>query len=329
MLGSDWWFVAHRRFSLVGGSLTVMLIIWIALQIVMMGVLDLFYPQVKLPLWLELTLANGPLYVIAMPIAWLILRKLPVLPTKRFSLGARRFWSLLIMCIPIMYAGSLIGNLLSAALSKGESVNQIAELVNNSDPLTSIVFMVIVAPIFEEWMFRKQVIDHIRQYGEKPAILLSALTFGLFHLNLFQFFYAFGLGLVFGYVYVRTSRLRYSVAMHMIVNLNGAVIAPWIFSTINEQTLKALESDSPEQVEMALQQGAGGLILYGVYALIMAVLIIVGVILLIQRRKSIEFYVTPEELPRGLHTRTALLNPGVMVFMVVCVAIGVWQFFAL
>ena len=46
-------------------------------------------------------------------------------------------------------------------------------------------------------------------------------------MNVFQFFYAFGLGLMFGYVYTRTSRLRYSVAMHMLINLNGSVLAHW------------------------------------------------------------------------------------------------------
>ena len=44
-------------------------------------------------------------------------------------------------------------------------------------------------------------------------------------MNLFQFFYAFLLGLMFGYVYTRTSKLRYSTAMHMIINFNGGVLA--------------------------------------------------------------------------------------------------------
>ena len=58
----------------------------------------------------------------------------------------------------------------------------------------------------------------MRRYGEKTAIVFSALAFALFHMNLFQFFYAFGLGLIFGYVYTRTSRLRYSVLMHMLID---------------------------------------------------------------------------------------------------------------
>ena len=324
--GSNWWFVAHRRFSVVGIALTVMLLIWVGLQLLVMSGLNLFYPNTQLPLWLELTLSNGPLYVIAMPVAWLILNRLPVLPTRQFAMGASRFWSLLIMCVPIMYAGSFIGSLLSSVLSQGQSVNQISELIDRSDPLTSIAFMVVIAPVFEEWMFRKQIIDHIRQYGEKPAIFLSALAFALFHLNLFQFFYAFGLGLVFGYVYVRTSRLRYSLAMHMMVNFNAAVILPLVLSTIDSTTLDALESGSPQQVEDALEHGAPGLIGYGIYAMVIVALVIAGIILLIQRRKSFEFYTTPEELPRGLHARTSLLNPGVVTYICLCLAVSVLQF---
>lgn len=97
----------------------------------------------------------------------------------------------------------------------------------------NVVFLVIVGPIFEEWLFRKQLIDHTRKYGEKTAILLSGLAFGLFHMNLFQFFYAFLLGLMFGYVYTRTSKLRYSTAMHMIINFNGGVLAPWVLTRVD------------------------------------------------------------------------------------------------
>ena len=33
-----------------------------------------------------------------------------------------------------------------------------------------IVFGVILGPIFEEWMFRKQIISRTRRYGEKLSI---------------------------------------------------------------------------------------------------------------------------------------------------------------
>lgn len=56
--------------------------------------------------------------------------------------------------------------------------------------------MVVMAPICEEILFRKILIDRIRLYGDKAAILVSSVVFGLSHGNFYQFFYAFGIGLV-------------------------------------------------------------------------------------------------------------------------------------
>ena len=174
---------------------------------------------------------------------------------------------------------------------------------------------------------RKQIIDHIRQYGERPAILLSALAFALFHTNMFQLFYTFGLGLIFGYVYVRTSRLRYSLLMHMIINFNGGIVAPWVISQANTKALDAIDTGSTEQLETALGQDAGGLIIVMVYGLAIVVPIIAGIVLLVRDRRRFEFYITPEELPRGLRTRTSLLNPGFVVYAVLClIVLGVQLF---
>ena len=56
--------------------------------------------------------------------------------------------------------------------------------------------------------------------------MLSAVCFGLLHQNFFQFFYALGLGLLMGYLYVRTGKLRYTILLHAIINFMGGVIAP-------------------------------------------------------------------------------------------------------
>ena len=46
--GSDWWFVAHRRFSVIGASLAVMLVLWVGMQLLVMSGLNLFYPDTQL-----------------------------------------------------------------------------------------------------------------------------------------------------------------------------------------------------------------------------------------------------------------------------------------
>lgn len=62
-------------------------------------------------------------------------------------------------------------------------------------------------------------------WGEQVAIFGSAFLFGLFHGNFGQFFYAFAVGAVFAYVALRTGGIRYTVALHFLVNLLGMTVA--------------------------------------------------------------------------------------------------------
>ncbi|WP_399552260.1 lysostaphin resistance A-like protein [uncultured Bifidobacterium sp.] len=318
----DWWFVIHRRFSQVGVALCVMLLVWIGLQLLALGAMRLWLPSTTaVPTWLTVLSSSGPLYLIAMPLAIAALVTVPRVRTRSFSMPVGEFLRLLVICLPLMYAGSIIGTTLSDLVTGGTAVNGVAELVSESDTLTSLVFMVLLAPVFEEWMFRRQIIDRLRAYGERTAILVSALAFALFHLNLYQFFYAFALGLVFGYVYTRTSKLRYSVAMHMIINLNGSVVAPWIVSLLGKRVLESLDSSSLAGVEAAIEANGSGVAAYMAYALVMMALVVLGIVFLVRDRRRIEFYPAPLELPRGLRLRTALLNPGMVTYMVLCVTV--------
>ena len=106
-----------------------------------------------------------------------------------------------------MYIGNLIGTGLSGVIGGffgKTSTNNLAELITNADMTGTIIFVVILGPIMEEIVFRKILIDKTVKFGERNAMMLSALMFGLFHMNLFQFFYAFSIGLIFAYVYIKS-----------------------------------------------------------------------------------------------------------------------------
>ncbi|WP_442856211.1 CPBP family intramembrane glutamic endopeptidase [Butyrivibrio sp. MC2021] len=89
-----------------------------------------------------------------------------------------------------------------------------------------MIMVAVLAPIFEELVFRKLIIDRTIRYGELMSIVFSSLAFGLFHCNLYQVFYAFVLGLILGYVYVRTGNIILTIIMHMCVNASSSVLAP-------------------------------------------------------------------------------------------------------
>lgn len=324
----EWLKQTRRDFSRIGASLCLMVVIWYALATVLEGAL---YAAVggkgETPNWVTYVGSGVPLYLIAMPIAVMLMGKSTVIETRKFDMKPGLFFKLLLMCLPMMWAGSVFGSMLSMVLSNGEATDRVADLAMQTN-IWNVVFLVIVGPIFEEWLFRKQLIDHTRKYGEKTAILLSGLAFGLFHMNLFQFFYAFLLGLMFGYVYTRTSKLRYSTAMHMIINFNGGVLAPWVLTRVDldqlEKVSEAAENGNAAAMEQWASQNVEGLAIMLVYFVLYGAVILAGFVLLIRNFKKFEFYTAPEELPRGTRAKTVCGNVGMIMFiMVTCMLTAV------
>lgn len=324
----EWLKQARRDFSRIGASLCLMVVIWYALATVLEGAL---YAAVggkgETPNWVTYVGSGVPLYLIAMPIAVMLMGKSTVIETRKFDMKPGLFFKLLLMCLPMMWAGSVFGSMLSMVLSNGEATDRVADLAMQTN-IWNVVFLVIVGPIFEEWLFRKQLIDHTRKYGEKTAILLSGLAFGLFHMNLFQFFYAFLLGLMFGYVYTRTSKLRYSTAMHMIINFNGGVLAPWVLTRVDldqlDKVSQAAENGNAAAMEQWASQNVEGLAIMLVYFVLYGAVILAGFVLLIRNFKRFEFYTAPEELPRGTRAKTVCGNVGMIMFiMVTCMLTAV------
>ena len=324
----EWLKQARRDFSRIGASLCLMVVIWYALATVLEGAL---YAAVggkgEAPNWVTYVGSGVPLYLIAMPIAVMLMGKSTVIETRKFDMKPGLFFKLLLMCLPMMWAGSVFGSMLSMVLSNGEATDRVADLAMQTN-IWNVVFLVIVGPVFEEWLFRKQLIDRTRKYGEKTAILLSGLAFGLFHMNLFQFFYAFLLGVMFGYIYMRTSKLRYSTAMHMIINFNGGVLAPWILTRVDldqlDKVSQAAENGNVAAMEQWASQNVEGLAIMLVYFVLYGAVILAGFVLLIRNFKRFEFYTAPEELPRGTRAKTVCGNVGMIMFiMVTCMLTAV------
>lgn len=76
----------------------------------------------------------------------------------------------------------------------------------------------IVPAICEEILFRGVVLKNLLPYGRTVAILGSGLLFGLMHCNPLQLFYTATLGVVLGYVYVKTRSLFACMFIHFCNN---------------------------------------------------------------------------------------------------------------
>ncbi|MCR5825003.1 MAG: CPBP family intramembrane metalloprotease [Oscillospiraceae bacterium] len=309
---------ARRQFSRLGFAVFAILAVGTAAQILLMLVLDAALPGWQAQPWGIWLVTFAPLYLIAIPVGLLLLRAVPARPPERHALGPGRLAVAAIVCIFLMYAGNLLGLAVTALLRLLPGVsaeNPLLGYAMTDALLPKLLFMVVLAPVLEEYVFRRQLIDRMRPYGEKLAVVVSALLFGMFHGNLSQLFYAVALGLVFGYVYLKTGLLRYSIALHMFINLLGSVVGPWVA----ERASVPAEADAaePTLAEM-LSSGQAGLFVYGLVILSLAV---AGFVLLCIHRRRLTFAPAALELPRGSRFRTVFLNAGMLLLTLGCTAL--------
>jgi membrane protease YdiL (CAAX protease family) len=77
----------------------------------------------------------------------------------------------------------------------------------------------IVAPVVEELIFRGLILQGFRRnYKAFTAVFMSALLFALFHLNPWQFPATFVLGLLLGWIVIRTNNIILAIIGHSINN---------------------------------------------------------------------------------------------------------------
>ena len=313
-------------YSRTGWALFAILGITTVLQLAGAAVAYQLAPQLYSTSWFTWVMTFAPLYIIAIPVGYLIIRPAPkmIVPQEKLSIG--KLFAFVAMSFAIMYIGNIIGTLLNAGISalRGTATtNPLTMMMTGANVYAEILVVCICAPVVEELVFRKLLLDRIREYGEGTAILISGLTFGLFHGNLFQFFYAFGLGALFAYVYLRTGRLRYPIILHVIINTYGTIQSrlltnpdTGVMNTQNTQDLiSQIQGNLPHFIGVAL------------CSLIGIALFITGIVLLIKNRKKAVLFPAPKELPKGGRFKAIFINWGMGLYTLLALGLIVYMVF--
>ena len=186
-------------------------------------------------------------YLVAFPVLFFILRDADkALPREQKKMPAKEFIPMLLIAEILMLAGNWIGTFLNGIIGMfiGQvPENSVSSIVNEVPIPVIFLLMVIIAPIVEELIFRKLMIDRLAIYGDHMAILFSAVAFGLIHANLYQFFYATMLGALLGYVYTKTGNVKHTILIHMIINFFGSIV-PLVITDVMKSLALVLESEN-------------------------------------------------------------------------------------
>ena len=267
---------------------------------------------------LYLISAMLPMYIISMPLMALLIRTVPASHIKKRRMSAGQWILAFMMCYAVMYLSNIIGNLITTLIgaAKGEPVtNAIVEVASGISPLVSMLMMVLLAPIAEELIFRKMLIDRVVRYGEGCAVLLSGVMFGLFHGNLNQFAYAFTLGVFFGFIYVKTGKIIYTIFMHMVVNFLGSVVSLLLLRFSGYEQMMNL-MNTPEAIIPYVMDHLVQLSIFFLYLIAVLGVTIAGIVLLIVNAKKFTTYPGEIEIPGRSRFSVIFLNVGMILFCV-------------
>jgi uncharacterized protein len=107
-------------------------------------------------------------------------------------------------------------------------------------PVVLFFSIALAAPVLEEILFRGIILDgFLKNYTPFKSILVSALLFGIIHMNFQQGIGAVFMGIVVGFLYWRTRSILFCIAVHGLNNLFASV--SMLFMTEEEMSMSFQE----------------------------------------------------------------------------------------
>lgn len=183
--------------------------------LVALGLLNIQAMSNTAYLFLNMALYVSYLAVPALLVAVLSRRRQNPFPTKRVSVGnyAVALFGGMAMAVLANYLTNLI---MSFLVEMGVPYPQFDETQSGTPVslLLNLLSTAILPALLEEMVMRGYVLGALRRYGDKLAVVITAMLFGLIHGNVLQLPFAFFLGLVLGWLVVQTDSIWPAVLLH-------------------------------------------------------------------------------------------------------------------
>lgn len=264
-------------------------------------------------------------YLVSLPVAYFpVLRKIPVSAPPKQKFG---FWRGVVVFLCTYFLSiaanfiTIIGSVAVSFIGGKPGFNSaILNTMTQKETLIMTLYAVLIGPIMEELVFRKLLIDRLYRYGEAPAILISALAFGLFHMRTEQILYAFAFGLGLAYLYCKSGRIRNTMICHITLNSIGTILAHIMqkyspnLGSINLSDMSSTLTTLKNMVPVLITDGI-------IYTMIFAGLVLFFIFVWRIKLKPGEV-----QLPKGTRFKTLLLNVYAILYLVVTLGIAVYRY---
>ncbi len=309
-----------RNFSRLGFGLALFSLVSFAAALVIRLIVLKVSPEFDKSMLFRNMLSPMALYLFALPVLLLVIGNVkPESPEKK-KMGFGTWLLILLISFGLMYIGAYAGNIFMGMVSEFvgyDYSNALNSLIDYDKLWITAIFVVVVAPIGEEFVFRKLIIDRTKKYGAFASIFFSALAFGLMHGNFYQFFYAFAVGLVFGYVYYNTGKIWLSIGLHGALNFIGSILTAYLSRGIENSELLNNPELTESEMMQALMTDALPLFAFFVFFSVVIAAMVCAIVIPLVLRKRIKLQRSELGLTKGQLWTVMFANCGVIVMLVV------------
>ncbi|MBQ9699969.1 MAG: CPBP family intramembrane metalloprotease [Lachnospiraceae bacterium] len=150
-------------------------------------------------------------------------------------------------------------------------------IVNENSVIINLIIIALIPAIVEEFIFRGVIFNSYKKRNPFGAVLLSAFLFGLVHMNVNQFSYAFVIGVIFALLTYATGSIIPSIIAHFVINGNSVVMSH-LLTYIQKGTQAVTETGSAMTPVDKLNEEYGMLSEAIVYAVVIGTLVVMSII---------------------------------------------------
>ena len=174
------------------------------------------YVSASLPLAANVFITEG-MVLIPTFIFLAIARENPLklLRIKKLHIGTILLCPVFAACIlPLM----TVINAISLMFTENQVLNVTENLPQTVPYVLALLFMAVAPAVVEETVYRGVFYSEYSRVSSLGAVILSGFLFGLMHMNLNQFSYAFAMGCIFAILVETTGSLISSMIVHFCIN---------------------------------------------------------------------------------------------------------------
>jgi len=151
-------------------------------------------------------------------------------------------------------------NVFSQLFAKNQTSGAIYQVTQNVPVWAGIIIIGCLPGFVEETLYRGIVFTAFRKRSVLTGIIISALSFGLMHMNYNQILYAVYLGMVFAFIVEATGSLVSTMILHMLfnaVNTSYIYILPKLYEWLGKYSqeyanmdMESIFEQTPEKTQL-------------------------------------------------------------------------------